>query len=306
MTPEQAAPGLRDARVPGRLEPVDRGQDFLALVDYAHKPGALRGRARDPARGARTAGRIAVVFGAGGDRDPGKRAPMGADGRRARRPGGGHRRQPARRGSRRDQGGDPGRRRRARRRRWSRSATARAAIAHAVGWAHTGDVVLIAGKGHESGQTAGGQTRAVRRSHRTRGGAQLGARGRDRSDRRRDRRRSSAGELADISAADAARLRITGTVEFDSRAVTPAGSSWRCPVRAPTATTHAAAAVAAGAVAVLAARPVGVPAVVVRPTCPVTAAPACSSTTATARVRPCWRRWRSWPRRWQRAWWRAG
>ena len=42
VAPEQAAPGLRDARVPGRLEPVERGQDFLALVDYAHKPGALR------------------------------------------------------------------------------------------------------------------------------------------------------------------------------------------------------------------------------------------------------------------------
>ncbi len=42
VAPEQAAPGLRDARVPGRLEPIDRGQDFLALVDYAHKPGALR------------------------------------------------------------------------------------------------------------------------------------------------------------------------------------------------------------------------------------------------------------------------
>jgi UDP-N-acetylmuramoyl-L-alanyl-D-glutamate--2,6-diaminopimelate ligase len=42
VSPEQAVPGLREARVPGRLEPVDRGQDFLALVDYAHKPGALR------------------------------------------------------------------------------------------------------------------------------------------------------------------------------------------------------------------------------------------------------------------------
>ena len=42
VSPEQAAPGLRAAAVPGRLEPVDRGQDFLAVVDYAHKPGALR------------------------------------------------------------------------------------------------------------------------------------------------------------------------------------------------------------------------------------------------------------------------
>src|SRR6476469_3423763 len=42
VSPEQAAPGLRAASVPGRLEPVDRGQSFLALVDYAHKPGALQ------------------------------------------------------------------------------------------------------------------------------------------------------------------------------------------------------------------------------------------------------------------------
>ena len=37
-------------RVPGRLEPIDRGQGFLALVDYAHKPGALRAVLRDAAR----------------------------------------------------------------------------------------------------------------------------------------------------------------------------------------------------------------------------------------------------------------
>ncbi len=42
VSPEQATPGLRAATVPGRLEPIDRGQGFLALVDYAHKPGALR------------------------------------------------------------------------------------------------------------------------------------------------------------------------------------------------------------------------------------------------------------------------
>ena len=41
VSPEQAALGLRTASVPGRLETVDRGQPFLALVDYAHKPGAL-------------------------------------------------------------------------------------------------------------------------------------------------------------------------------------------------------------------------------------------------------------------------
>ena len=74
VSPEQAAPGLRRPAVPGRLEQIDRGQDFLALVDYAHKPGALQAvltTLRAPGR------RLAVVFGAGGDRDPGKRAPMG-------------------------------------------------------------------------------------------------------------------------------------------------------------------------------------------------------------------------------------
>ena len=75
VSPEQAAPGLRSAAVPGRLESIDRGQGFLALVDYAHKPGALRAvletlREQGP-------GRLAVVFGAGGNRDPGKREPMG-------------------------------------------------------------------------------------------------------------------------------------------------------------------------------------------------------------------------------------
>lgn len=157
VAPEQAAPGLREARVPGRLEPVDRGQDFLALVDYAHKPGALRA-VLQTLRGAPNTRRIAVVFGAGGNRDAGKRAPMGAtaaeladlvvitdDNPRDEDPaeiraavlggtGGGHA-EVVEIGDR------------------------RAAIAHAVAWARPGDVVLVAGKGHESGQTAGGQTR---------------------------------------------------------------------------------------------------------------------------------------------------
>jgi UDP-N-acetylmuramoyl-tripeptide--D-alanyl-D-alanine ligase len=76
------------------------------------------------------------------------------------------------------------------------------------------------------------------------------------------------GELADISAADAARLHITGTVEFDSRAVTPGGLFLALPGARADGHDHAAAAVAAGAVAVLAARPVGVPAIVVRPDAP--------------------------------------
>ena len=73
------------------------------------------------------------------------------------------------------------------------------------------------------------------------------------------------GELADISAADAARLHITGTVEFDSRTVTSGGLFLALPGARADGHDHAPAAVAAGAVAVLAARPVGVPAIVVKP-----------------------------------------
>ncbi|MFJ2190383.1 UDP-N-acetylmuramoyl-L-alanyl-D-glutamate--2,6-diaminopimelate ligase [Kitasatospora sp. NPDC087861] len=62
--------------VPGRLERVDAGQPFVAVVDYAHKPDALRavlGSLREV-----TKGRLHVVVGCGGDRDPHKRGPMGA------------------------------------------------------------------------------------------------------------------------------------------------------------------------------------------------------------------------------------
>lgn len=158
VTPEQAAPGLCAAAVPGRLEPVDCGQDFLAVVDYAHKPGALEAvlQSLRPPRG-----RLAVVFGAGGNRDPGKRGPMGrvaaeladlvvvtddnpreedpAEIRSAILAGArGVRRHPAPE--------------------VVEVADRRRAIDHAVGWARRGDVIVIAGKGHEAGQTAGGRT----------------------------------------------------------------------------------------------------------------------------------------------------
>ncbi len=158
VTPEQAEPGLRAATVPGRLQPIDRGQEFLALVDYAHKPGALQAvletlRASGP-------GRIGVVFGAGGNRDTGKRAPMGRVAAELAdlvvvtddNP--------------RDE--DPALIRAAIMAGAAKAQTyaevvevadRRAAIERAVAWAGPGDTVLIAGKGHESGQTGGGHTR---------------------------------------------------------------------------------------------------------------------------------------------------
>jgi UDP-N-acetylmuramoyl-tripeptide--D-alanyl-D-alanine ligase len=73
------------------------------------------------------------------------------------------------------------------------------------------------------------------------------------------------GELADITPEAAAATRVTGTVEFDSRAVTPGGLFLALPGARSDGHDFARAAVGAGAVAVLAARPVGVPAIVVRP-----------------------------------------
>ena len=151
-----AATGLLDVRVPGRLEPVVRGQDFRVLVDYAHKPGAVAAVLQSVR--AQTEGRIAVVLGAGGDRDPGKRPLMGAAAaeiadlvvvtddnprgedpaviRSAVRAGA---EAAAGEGTRIEEIGDRG-----------------AAIGAAIDWAGTGDVVVIAGKGHETGQEVGG------------------------------------------------------------------------------------------------------------------------------------------------------
>jgi UDP-N-acetylmuramoyl-L-alanyl-D-glutamate--2,6-diaminopimelate ligase len=147
VEPEAIRRGLAGAdRVPGRFEPVDEGQDFTVLVDYAHTPEALE----NVLRAAReiTTGRLHVVFGAGGDRDRAKRPLMGraasqladrvivtSDNPRSEDPeaivdevlGG--------------TSGDA-----------EREVDRRRAIARAVESARRGDVVVIAGKGHEQGQ----------------------------------------------------------------------------------------------------------------------------------------------------------
>ena len=76
---EIAAAGLAKAgRVPGRFEPIDEGQGFTVLVDYAHTPDSLENVLRAARR--LTEGRLIAVFGAGGDRDRDKRPKMGRAG----------------------------------------------------------------------------------------------------------------------------------------------------------------------------------------------------------------------------------
>lgn len=78
VSPTAIAEGLRHAAaVPGRFEPVRAGQDFAVIVDYAHTPDGLR-EALTAARDAAGAGRVIAVFGCGGDRDREKRPEMGA------------------------------------------------------------------------------------------------------------------------------------------------------------------------------------------------------------------------------------
>jgi UDP-N-acetylmuramoyl-L-alanyl-D-glutamate--2,6-diaminopimelate ligase len=179
VDPAVAAPALATVDVPGRMQRVERGQNFLAVVDYAHKPAAvesviatLRGHlaaaassgdrqtpqdaaalsAPDPEPGT---GRLAVVVGAGGDRDAGKRPLMGAAGARGadlliitddnpRSEDPAAIRAAVRAGALEVPAAERGE---------VREIGDRAeAIAAAVDWARTGDVVLVAGKGHEAGQ----------------------------------------------------------------------------------------------------------------------------------------------------------
>jgi UDP-N-acetylmuramoyl-L-alanyl-D-glutamate--2,6-diaminopimelate ligase len=145
------AEGIRRVTgVPGRFEAVDEGQPYAVIVDYAHTPDALE-TVLESARGL-GAGKVIVVFGAGGDRDQDKRRLMGhaarsradvvvvtSDNPRSEEPlaiideivaGTGL-----------DVEIDPDR---------------RSAIRRAIAEAEAGDVVVIAGKGHEQGQEIAG------------------------------------------------------------------------------------------------------------------------------------------------------
>ncbi len=133
-------------QVPGRFQMVDEGQEFAVLVDYAHTPDSLENVLK--AARALTAGRLRVVFGCGGDRDRGKRPLMGeiaarladhvivtSDNPRSEDPEAiiGEILSGAGNGVEHD-------------------ADRRAAITRAIAAARAGDVVVIAGKGHEQGQ----------------------------------------------------------------------------------------------------------------------------------------------------------
>jgi UDP-N-acetylmuramoyl-L-alanyl-D-glutamate--2,6-diaminopimelate ligase len=148
----------RGVRVPGRVESVDEGQGFAVLVDYAHTPDSLQNvlsTAHEVGHG-----RVICVFGAGGDRDRGKRPLMGeigarladvllvtSDNPRSEDPeaiiaeimAGAS-------GTPRPPGAMP----------VAAEVDRRAAIERAVALAERGDVLVIAGKGHEQGQELAG------------------------------------------------------------------------------------------------------------------------------------------------------
>jgi UDP-N-acetylmuramoyl-L-alanyl-D-glutamate--2,6-diaminopimelate ligase len=150
-----AADGIASIHgIPGRMERVDDGTGPLVVVDYAHTPDSIRSvlRAARPL----TAGRLIVVFGCGGDRDRDKRPQMGAaataaadltvittDNPRSEdpaaivaeiEPGA-------------VEGGGP----------YVIELDRRMAIRRALEEAGQGDVVVIAGRGHETGQEVGGR-----------------------------------------------------------------------------------------------------------------------------------------------------
>ncbi len=151
--PARVAAGISaGGGVPGRLERVDAGQDFVVFVDYAHKPDAVAA-AIDTLRPL-TDGQVIVVLGAGGDRDPGKRPIMAEiaarladvvivtdDNPRTEDPA-------AIRAAMVAGAAGPGE--------VVEIGDRRAAINEAVRRARPGDIVLVAGKGHEAGQEIDG------------------------------------------------------------------------------------------------------------------------------------------------------
>ncbi|WP_394346755.1 UDP-N-acetylmuramoyl-L-alanyl-D-glutamate--2,6-diaminopimelate ligase [Streptomyces dangxiongensis] len=161
LDPQAAADGIAAVPgVPGRLERVDAGQPYLAVVDYAHKTDAVESVLK--ALRKVTKGRLHVVLGCGGDRDRTKRAPMGAavarladtavltsDNPRSEDPLAilatmlqGAASVPA------HERGEV-----------LLLEDRAAAVAAAVGRARAGDTVLVAGKGHEQGQDIAGVIR---------------------------------------------------------------------------------------------------------------------------------------------------
>jgi UDP-N-acetylmuramoyl-L-alanyl-D-glutamate--2,6-diaminopimelate ligase len=151
LDPRRVSDGIsRAGGVPGRLERVDAGQDFLAFVDYAHKPDAVE--AALAAVRPLTRGRLVLVIGAGGDRDIGKRPVMGEIGARLadllvvtddnpRTEDPAAIRAAVLDGARGVDGADV-----------LEIGDRREAIRHAVAVARRGDTIVIAGKGHETGQ----------------------------------------------------------------------------------------------------------------------------------------------------------
>jgi UDP-N-acetylmuramoyl-L-alanyl-D-glutamate--2,6-diaminopimelate ligase len=137
--------------VPGRFEAVDEGQPFTVLVDYAHTPDSLE----NVLRSARevTANRLICVFGCGGDRDRGKRPIMGRVARQladvAIVTSDNPRSEPPLAIIDEIVAGAEG---------LEVEADRRAAITQAIELAGAGDVVVIAGKGHEQGQEVAGRT----------------------------------------------------------------------------------------------------------------------------------------------------
>jgi UDP-N-acetylmuramoyl-L-alanyl-D-glutamate--2,6-diaminopimelate ligase len=135
----------RAARVPGRFEPVEEGQPFAVIVDYSHTPDSLENALRAAREIAD--GRVIAVFGAGGDRDRAKRPLMGAaaaggadvaiitsDNPRSEDP-------EAIIAAVAEGARDA-----------ERIVDRREAIERAVALARPGDIVVVAGKGHEQGQ----------------------------------------------------------------------------------------------------------------------------------------------------------